>query len=106
MDELKSMENKKSEANHFRTILKVFIKNQKNITPQRKLVINELMRETGVLTAYEIQKRISRNGYNLNISTIYRVLDFWIEKGLVHKLNSNSTYIILFFNQQIAYLNV
>ena len=70
------------------------VNDEKNITPQRKLVLYELLNEPRLLSAYDIQKNIFQKGHNLNISTIYRVLDFWISKGIVHKLNSNNTFMI------------
>ena len=69
-------------------LLNFCIKNKKSLTPTRALIINLLANHKKPRSAYDIQEEINKNNENnINISTIYRVLEFWIELGLVHKIS-------------------
>ncbi len=66
----------------------------KSITPQRFDIIEELSKLNTSISAYGLLERLNNNGHSFSISTIYRVLDFWIDVGIVHKVESNNTYLI------------
>ena len=66
----------------------------RSATPQRMLIIDELDTSKKNLSAYELLGILNDKGHSFNISTIYRVLDFWIEMGVVHKMDSSNTYLI------------
>lgn len=66
----------------------------KSATPQRLNIIQELSSQGQGMSAYDLLKKLNSKGHAYNISTIYRVLDFWIELGLIHKIDSNNTYLI------------
>ena len=55
------------------------VKNKKSLTPTRLLIIKTLFNHTKPQSAYELQNQINNNKVNINISTIYRVLEFWIK---------------------------
>ena len=46
------------------------------------------------MSAYELRDQINITQQNLNISTVYRVLDFWIGLGLIHKIESANRFIV------------
>ena len=54
----------------------------KTLTQQRLIVIETLKNGTLPMSAYELRDNINSKGENLNISTVYRGLDFWIRLGL------------------------
>ena len=66
----------------------------RSATPQRMSIIDELGSASKNLSAYELRDLLNDKGYSFNISTIYRVLDFWIHIGVVHKMDSSNTYLV------------
>ena len=66
----------------------------RSATPQRMTIIDALDSSGKNLSAYELLDLLNDKGQLFNISTIYRVLDFWIEMGIVHKIDSSNTYLI------------
>ena len=67
---------------------------KKTLTPQRLRILKNISECIKPITAYDLKSRLDANGPQLNISTIYRVLEFWIQLGVIHKVDSNKTYII------------
>tara|TARA_B100001167_G_scaffold20491_1_gene10847 strand:- start:95 stop:511 length:417 start_codon:yes stop_codon:yes gene_type:complete len=66
----------------------------RSATPQRMTIIDALDSSGKNLSAYELLDLLNNKGQLFNISTIYRVLNFWIEMGIVHKIDSSNTYLI------------
>ena len=66
----------------------------RSATPQRMTIVDALDSSGKNLSAYELLDLLNAKGHLFNISTIYRVLDFWIEMGVVHKIDSSNTYLI------------
>ena len=66
----------------------------RSLTQQRSLIIETLASSKLPMSAYELRDQINITQQNLNISTIYRVLDFWIGLGLVHKIESANRFIV------------
>ena len=54
-------------------------------TRPRNLVLKILLTHNGILSAEEIYQTVIENGESINFSTVYRVLDFFVAKGLVEK---------------------
>ena len=77
-----------------KTILHYCEKHKKSLTPTRILIYNILKNSSKPKSAYEIQKQLNSDSKNLNISTVYRVIDFWIELGTVHKLTSINKFLL------------
>ena len=69
----------------------------RSATPQRMTIIDALDSSGKNLSAYELLDLLNAKGKLFNISTIYRVLDFWIEMGVVHKIDSSNTYLCLLY---------
>ena len=57
-------------------------------------IIDELFSSGKNLSAYDLRDSLKDKGHSFNISTIYRVLDFWIDVGAVHKMDSSNTYLV------------
>ena len=66
----------------------------KSLTQQRYLVIETLAASELPMSAYELRDKINVTEQNLNISTVYRVLAFWIRLGLIHKIESANRFIL------------
>ncbi len=76
-------------------LLEYCLKHKKSLTPTRAIVFKTLSKHIKPKSAYDLQKEINNIKDNkLNISTIYRVLEFWIKLGLVHKLPSINKYLL------------
>ena len=76
-------------------LLNYCLKNKRSLTPSRTLVIKTLSKHEKPLSAYELRDEINNNGdVNINISQIYRVLEFWIDLGLIHKISSINKFLL------------
>lgn len=67
---------------------------QKTITPQRLAILKSLPETGQPISAYTLRDQLMNQAQRYNISTIYRVLDFWVSLGVVHKIDSSSTYML------------
>ncbi len=76
------------------TLLKHCINNKKSLTPTRALIINVLSSHSKPRSAYDLKEEINKTDKNINISTIYRVLEFWMKLGLVHKISSINKFLL------------
>jgi Fur family zinc uptake transcriptional regulator len=63
------------------------------LTDQRKTVLELVLASEKPLTAYEILDRLRESIKNPAPPTVYRALDFLLEHGLIHKLESIHAYI-------------
>ena len=78
-----------------KNLLNYCLKRKKTLTKSRTLVIKALSKHKKPISAYELKDEINTNGdININISQIYRVLDFWINLGLVHKISSINKFFL------------
>ena len=76
-------------------LLNFCLKRKKSLTPSRTLVIKTLSRHKKPISAYELRDEINNYGdVNINISQIYRVLEFWIDLGLIHKISSLNKFLL------------
>jgi Fur family zinc uptake transcriptional regulator len=62
------------------------------MTPLRRRVLEELARAEKPLGAYDLVERLGREKRIAPIS-VYRVLDFLIEAGLIHRIATRNTYL-------------
>ena len=76
-------------------LLEHCIKKKKSLTPSRILVIKTLSKSQNPKSAYDLLKEINdKEKTNFNISTIYRVLEFWIKLGLIHKIAAINKFLV------------
>lgn len=66
---------------------------QVKLTPQRRRVLELLLQEHAAVGAYEIIERLGAEGRRPAPITVYRVLDFLMQHGLVHRLSSRNAFI-------------
>ena len=63
------------------------------LTEQRRAVLRLLFESPKPLSAYELLDRLRGTLHNPAPPTVYRALEFLLEQGLVHKLESLHAYI-------------
>jgi Fur family zinc uptake transcriptional regulator len=66
---------------------------QVRLTDQRKTVLRLLFESDRPLSAYELLDRMREVVANPAPPTVYRALDFLVEQGLAHKLESLHAYV-------------
>ena len=64
-----------------------------SLTPQRFLVLKTIGRRKKPISAYALKDILDEKGKSLNIATIYRVLDFWCDLKMVHRLAALNKYV-------------
>ena len=81
----------------YKSSIKAFKKNchekKLKLTPLRLKVFELLLNDHRPLGAYQILNTLSKDGLNLTPPVIYRVLDFLIEQGFVHKIKNLNAFI-------------
>ena len=81
--------------NKIEQLLDRCLKNKKTLTPSRIQIFKTLAKYSKPQSAYDLKDAVNKKrDTSLNISTIYRVLDFWIELGAIHKISSINKYIV------------
>ena len=76
-------------------LLNYCLKRKKSLTPSRTLIIRTLSKHKKPISAYELKDEINNNkDVRINISQVYRVLDFWIDLGLIHKISSINKFLL------------
>jgi Fur family zinc uptake transcriptional regulator len=63
------------------------------LTPIRRQVLETLAAHHRPLGAYEIIDRLSAHAKRLAPITVYRALDFLVDNGLVHRIESQNAYL-------------
>ena len=63
------------------------------LTPMRREVLAALLVSHRPLGAYEIMERLAPRGPRPAPITVYRALDFLMENGLVHRIESRNAYL-------------
>lgn len=66
------------------------------LTENRETVLKVLLEHHKPLGAYEIMERIDWRGRKPAPAPIYRALEFFVELGIVHRLESRNTYFACF----------
>jgi Fur family zinc uptake transcriptional regulator len=62
-------------------------------THLRRLVLETLIKAQGPLKAYDLLEILRDHGHRLTPSTIYRILDFFLQGGLVHRVNALNAFV-------------
>jgi Fur family ferric uptake transcriptional regulator len=62
-------------------------RNKIKITLARKIILDMLLKEINCVSAEDLYNECTKEESNINLSTVYRTLDLFEEKGLVDKLN-------------------
>ena len=72
----------------------ICIKNNESITPNRLLILDILSATKLPISAYDIHAIVKEKGKNLNISYVYRVIEFWAQLKVLHKISFLNKYIL------------
>ncbi len=64
------------------------------ITPLRQSILSILWKNKSPVKAYTILEQLSKTKQNAKPPTVYRVLDFLIGNGIVHKISSIQSYTL------------
>ena len=67
--------------------------NDLRLTPLRRKVFEILIRNHKPLGAYQILEILKKDGFASSLPIAYRVLDFFVKKGLVHKIQGLNSFI-------------
>lgn len=63
------------------------------LTPQRRAVLTKLLPASRPLTAYELLDLVRPEDAAITPASIYRSLDFLVNVGLVHRLDSTRSFV-------------
>ena len=63
------------------------------LTPQRRAVLLKLLEAERPVTAYELLDLVRPENAAITPASIYRSLDFLLEAGLVHRLDSTRSFV-------------
>jgi Fur family transcriptional regulator, zinc uptake regulator len=63
------------------------------LTPQRRMVLTKLLTANRPLTAYELLDLVRPEDAAMTPASTYRSLDFLVEAGLVHRLDSTRSFV-------------
>jgi Fur family zinc uptake transcriptional regulator len=63
------------------------------LTPLRRRVLEEIWQHHEVVKAYDLIHRLSTEDHTVKPPTVYRALDFLLEQGLIHRIESQNGYI-------------
>ena len=64
------------------------------LTPKRYRLLETLLRRGGALSAYDLREAFREDhAETIPVMTVYRMLNVFIEVGLVHKLRSTNTFV-------------
>lgn len=77
-----------------------------NLTSQRKRVLSLLLSQNGGVTAYELLDLLKQQEPQAKPPTVYRALDFLLEQGFVHKVESNNRYILCSHHLERSHLSI
>ena len=70
------------------------LENEFSLTPNRLVILDELENYKRPVSAYLLKEKLYKKGKKLNIASIYRVIDFWMNLGVVHKISAINKFIL------------
>ena len=72
---------------------RICVEKGRKLTPLRRRVLELIWRGHAPVTAYGLLDLLVREGHRARAPTVYRSLDFLLENGLVHRVESMNAYI-------------
>lgn len=72
----------------------VCLKHEARLTKQRKIVLDIMLSANKSMSAYDLLELLKASEPQAKPPTIYRALDFLLQQGLIHKVESSNSYII------------
>jgi Fur family zinc uptake transcriptional regulator len=77
-----------------------------NITPLRAEILSLLSKNENPMSAYDLLRALRIKNPNAEPPTVYRVLEFFQEKNIVHRVDSNNTYLLCTHPETLHYSQV
>ena len=74
--------------------IQICLESKETLTPNRITILELLLDSEIPISAYDLSTKLKNRGKNINISTIYRVIDFWIKLKIVHKISFLNKFIL------------
>lgn len=65
-----------------------------NLTAQRRLVLQLMLAQNKMISAYDLLDELRKIEPQAKPPTIYRALEFLLQYGFIHKVQSNNSYIL------------
>lgn len=63
------------------------------LTQLRRLVLETLLTAPGPVKAYDLIETLRSKGHRLTPATVYRILEFFLQNGLVHRINALNAFV-------------
>ena len=73
---------------------KLCVQRNVRLTPQRVEVLRLLSLQEGAISAYDLLDLLRVSEPQAKPPTVYRALDFLLEQGFVHKVESTNSYVL------------
>lgn len=73
---------------------KLCLQRNVRLTPQRLEVLRLMALQTGAISAYDLLDLLRESEPQAKPPTVYRALDFLLEQGFVHKVESTNSYVL------------
>lgn len=64
------------------------------LTPQRLEVLRLMAQQSGAISAYDLLDLLRVSEPQAKPPTVYRALDFLLEQGFIHRVESNNSYVL------------
>lgn len=77
-----------AQAEHFCQLRKV------RLTPQRRQVLRLIVDQPSAISAYALLDLLRRLEPQAKPATVYRALDFLLEQGFIHRVESTNSYVL------------
>ncbi|CUX96713.1 zinc uptake transcriptional repressor Zur [Candidatus Doolittlea endobia] len=81
---------------------------QRNVrlTPQRLEVLRLMSQENGAISAYDLLDLLRQSEPQAKPTTIYRALDFLLEQGFVHRVESTNSFVLCHHFSELSHASV
>lgn len=76
------------------------------ITPLRAKILYLLSESKNPMSAYDLLRALRIKNPNAEPPTVYRVLEFFQKKNIVHRVDSNNTYLLCAHPETVHYSQV
>lgn len=73
---------------------KLCVQRNVRLTPQRLEVLRLMSLQEGAISAYDLLDLLRESEPQAKPPTVYRALDFLLEQGFVHKVESTNSYVL------------
>lgn len=76
------------------------------LTPQRAEVLRLMAEQNASISAYDLLDQLRISEPQAKPPTIYRALDFLLEQGFIHRVESNNSYVVCHHFDEPAHTSV